>query len=197
MRFASTDVAGFLWISNPLRAVARGAARIANGDSDYRLDRVTPWRDEYFDLTENFNRMADRFQESEDQLNAKVEERSRQLVRSERLADVGFLATGVAHEINSPLQSMLNAAESIQFRIYDHLDPDNEDTATITERLEMIKRESQRCGQITRRLLNFARNESQAMRVDDLTRVIGEVLAMIKPMSKYSDRNIVFTGRDV
>ena len=190
--YAITLFLGFLWISNPLRAVARGAARIANGDSDYRLGRVTPWRDEYFELTENFNRMADRFQESEDQLNAKVEERSRQLVRSERLADVGFLATGVAHEINSPLQSMLNAAESIQYRIYDHLDPDDDDTATITERLEMIKRESQRCGQITRRLLNFARNESQETRVDDLTRVIGEVLAMIKPMIKYSDRNIIF-----
>ena len=84
------------------------------------------------------------------------------------------------------------AAESIQFRLYDYLDPDHEDTKEIMERLSMIQRESQRCGQITRRLLDFARNERQEKQRDDLTRVIGEVLAMIKPMSKYQDRKLIF-----
>ncbi|MEQ9411132.1 MAG: HAMP domain-containing sensor histidine kinase [Fuerstiella sp.] len=183
---------GFRWISNPLRAVASGASRIANGDTDYRLPPVFRWKDEFYDLTHNFNRMADRFQESEDQLNAKVEERSRQLVRSERLAGIGFLAAGVAHEINNPLQAMSMAAESVQFRLMDHLDPDHPDAAEIRERLEMIQRESKRCGQITRRLLDFARNERQEKQKEDLTRVVGEVLAMIRPMSRYQDRTIVF-----
>lgn len=185
-------VFGFWWISNPLRTVAHGASRIANGDTGYRLDQVLRWRDEFYDLTENFNRMADRFQESEDHLNAKVEERSRQLVRSERLAGVGFLAAGVAHEINNPLQAMSMAAESIQFRLYDYLDPEHKDTKEVMERLSMIQRESKRCGQITRRLLDFARSERQEKQRDDLTRVIGEVLAMIKPMSKYQDRQLIF-----
>lgn len=182
----------FQWISNPLRAIAKGASRIANGDTDYRLPRIAKWDDEFEDLTANFNRMADRFQESEDHLNAKVEERSRQLVRSERLAGVGFLAAGVAHEINNPLSAISMAAESLQYRLIDHLDPDQEDTKEAISRLEMIQRESKRCGQITRRLLDFSRNERQDKVSNDLTRVIGEVLAMIRPMSKYSDRNIVF-----
>lgn len=190
--YAITLLCGFRWISNPLRAIARGASRIANGDTRYRLGSVSPWDDEFADLTTNFNRMADRFQESEDHLSAKVEERSRQLVRSERLAGVGFLAAGLAHEVNNPLQAMAMAAESVQFRLYDQLDPDSEDTKEAMDRLDMIQRESKRCGQITRRLLDFSRNERMEKQTDDLARVVSEVLAMIRPMSKYRDRKVAF-----
>ena len=84
------------------------------------------------------------------------------------------------------------AAESVQMRVYDHFDSDHEDTAEVIERLQMIQRESRQCGEITRQLLNFARNEGKEKRNDDLTRVVGEVLAMIRPMSRYSDRQIIF-----
>lgn len=190
--YGITIILGFQWISNPLRAAASGASRIANGDSDYRLDSVCRWQDEFSELIQNFNRMADRFQESEDQLQQKVEERSRQLVRSERLAGVGFLAAGLAHEINNPLQAISMAAESVQLRLLDQLAADDSETKDVMDRLNMIQRESQRCGQITRRLLDFSRNERQEMEKDDLTRVIGEVLAMIRPMSRYQDRRIIF-----
>lgn len=190
--YAITLFFGFRWVSMPLRAIARGASRIANGDTDYRLGKVSRWNDEFADVTENFNRMADKFQQSEDHLNAKVEERSRALVRSERLAGVGFLAAGLAHEINSPLQAMRMGAESAQFRLYDHVDLDNEDVKEAMERLSMIQREAQRCGEITRRMLDFARSEKQEKQPNDLVQVIGEVLAMIRPMSKYDDRKIVF-----
>lgn len=190
--YAVTIYCGFQWVSNPLRTIAKGASRIANGDTDYRLQPVTRWDDEFSELTTNFNRMADRFQEAEDNLNAKVEERSRQLVRSERLAGVGFLAAGVAHEINNPLSAISMAAESLQMRLSDQLNPDAPDTREAMERLEMIQRESKRCGQITRRLLDFSRNEKQEKRLDDLTQVIREVLEMVRPMGRYSDRQVVF-----
>jgi len=202
--YAITIYCGFQWISNPLRTIAHGASRIANGDTRFRLGSVTPWNDEFFDLAENFNRMANRFQESEDDLNAKVEERSRQLVRSERLANVGILAAGLAHEVNNPLQSITISAESLQMRLYDQLDPDHPETKVAMDRLAMIQRESKRCGEITRRLLSFSRSDSADERVDgrlptapdDLTRIIGEVIAMVRPMSQYSDREIVFTRSD-
>lgn len=199
--YAMTIYCGLRWISNPLRMIAKGASRIANGDTDYRLGQVTPWKDEFFDLTENFNRMANRFQESEDDLSAKVEERSRQLVRSERLASVGFLAAGLAHEINNPLQSITMAAESLQMRLYDHLDPEHADTVEAMERLAMIQRESKRCGGITRKLLDFSRNDCSDSRQDgqpekqlgDFTQVITEVIAMVRPINQYQDRSIVFS----
>lgn len=202
--YAVTIYCGFRWISNPLRTIASGASRIANGDTRFRLGPVTPWKDEFFDLVENFNRMADRFQESEDDLSAKVEERSRQLVRSERLASVGILAAGLAHEVNNPLQAITISAESLQFRLFDHLDPDHPDTAEAMDRLAMIQRESKRCGEITKRLLNFSRNDSAnkantnqlVTAPEDLTRIIGEVIAMVRPMKQYADRELVFDRSD-
>lgn len=202
--YAITIYCGFRWISNPLRTIARGACRIANGDSGFRLGTVTTWKDEFFDMVENFNRMADRFQESEDDLSAKVEERSRQLVRSERLANVGILAAGLAHEVNNPLQSITISAESLQMRLYDQLDPEDPETAVAMDRLAMIQRESKRCGEITRRLLSFSRSDSAdeskdgqlPTAPDDLTRIVGEVIAMVRPMRQYADREIVFTRSD-
>ncbi len=194
--YAITVCCAFQWVSFPLRTIAKGTSRIANGDTDYRLGSVSRWSDEFTDLASNFNRMADRFQESEDNLSAKVEERSRQLVRSERLAGVGFLSAGVAHEINTPLSSITMAAESLQSRLHEQLDPDHKDTAEALKRLEMIQRESKRCGQITRRLLDFSRNDKQHILAHDLTRVVQEVLDMVRPMDRYHDRNVIFEQSD-
>ncbi|MCP4782201.1 MAG: HAMP domain-containing histidine kinase [Fuerstiella sp.] len=194
--YAITVCCAFQWVSFPLRTIAKGTSRISNGDTNYRLGSVSRWNDEFADLAANFNRMANRFQESEDNLNAKVEERSRQLVRSERLAGVGFLSAGVAHEINTPLSSITMAAESLQSRLYEQLDPDHEDTAEALSRLEMIQRESKRCGQITRRLLDFSRNDKQHILAHDLTMVVQEVLDMVRPMDRYRDRNVIFDQSD-
>ncbi|HIF01731.1 MAG: HAMP domain-containing sensor histidine kinase [Fuerstiella sp.] len=194
--YAITVCCAFQWVSFPLRTIAKGTSRIANGDTDYRLGSVSRWSDEFTDLASNFNRMADRFQESEDNLSAKVEERSRQLVRSERLAGVGFLSAGVAHEINTPLSSITMAAESLQYRLHEQLDPDHKDTIEAMSRLEMIQRESKRCGQITRRLLDFSRNDKQHILPYDLTLVVQEVLDMVRPMDRYRDRNVIFEHSD-
>jgi two-component system, NtrC family, sensor kinase len=194
--YAITVICGFQWISAPLRTIAKGTSRIANGDADHRLGSVSRWNDEFADVAANCNRMANRFQEAEDSLSAKVEERSRQLVRSERLAGVGFLSAGVAHEINTPLSAITIAAESLQYRLREHLAPDHADTTEALGRLDMIQRESKRCGQITRRLLDFSRNDKQHILSHDLTHVVQEVLDMVRPMDRYSDRAVVFDETD-
>ena len=62
------------------------------------------------------NDMTARFQEIRDDLDRQVQERTKQVVRSEQLASVGFLAAGVAHEINNPLASIAMCAESLEGR---------------------------------------------------------------------------------
>ena len=190
--YAVTITCGFRWISNPLRAVAKGASRIGNGDTRFRIASVSRWNDEFSDLTENVNRMADRFQQTQDSLQAQVEERSRQLVRSERLAGVGFLAAGVAHEINNPLSAITLAAGAVQYRLYEILDPDHADTEEILGRLGMIQRESKRCGEITARILNFSRGDQTTKLRTDLTQLVNEVLEIIRPMKRYQHRTIQF-----
>ena len=182
----------FRWISNPISTISKGASRIAEGDTAFRVPEISGWNDEFSNLRTNVNLMADRFHENEENLNAKVRERSQQLIRSERLAGLGFLAAGVAHEINNPLSAIRMASDSLEYRLYDSLAEDDPDREEVLDRLAMIRRESARCGEITARILNFARGDESTLTTDCLTRVVDEVLAMIRPMPAYRDRDIVF-----
>ena len=73
-------------------------------------------------LAEAFNDMTARLSVTYADLERQVQERSRQLVRSERLAGVGFLAAGVAHEINNPLASIAFCSEALENRLVPLLD---------------------------------------------------------------------------
>lgn len=80
-----------------------------------------------------------------------------QLRASERLASVGTLAAGIAHEINNPIGSILAAAQFAQVARGDG--DDTETAETLDTALDDIVREARRCGGIVRSVLQFARNE--------------------------------------
>lgn len=183
---------GYLWIFAPLRKLHQGASRVALGDYSYRLQLNSD--DEMAELAESFNKMTERFQDTTCDLDRKVRERSKQLVRSERLAGIGFLAAGVAHEINNPLQAIGMAGESLQNRMYELLDQAPEgDRQVVNSYLGMIQSEADRCQQITRKLLDFARGQDNSTRTRfDLTQIVQEVLSMIQHMSKFQNRKIEF-----
>jgi signal transduction histidine kinase len=185
--------AGYRWIFLPIRALHEGARRVAQGDLDYRVELET--RDEMAELAESFNQMTDRFREIRDDLDGQVRDRSRQLVRSERLAGVGFLAAGVAHEINNPLSAIAMAGESLQQRLEGLLDqaaPDEQ--AVIRQYAEMIGREAFRCQGITARLLDFSRGQDSDRASHDLVELVKEVLALVGHMSRFRDRQIHFNA---
>ena len=69
------------------------------------------------ELADAMNDMTARFEAIRDDLDRQVQERTKQVVRSEQLASVGFLAAGVAHEINNPLASIALCAESLESRV--------------------------------------------------------------------------------
>ncbi|MCA9067953.1 MAG: HAMP domain-containing histidine kinase, partial [Planctomycetaceae bacterium] len=184
---------GYLWIFAPLRKLHQGASRVALGDYSYRLQLNS--NDEMAELAESFNKMTERFQDTTSDLDRKIRERSKQLVRSERLAGIGFLAAGVAHEINNPLQAIGMAGESLQNRMYELLDQAPEDDRQVVHSyLSMIQSEADRCQQITRKLLDFARGQDNITRTRfDLSQIVREVLSMIQHMSKFQNRKIEFT----
>ena len=182
---------GYVWIFDPIRQLHQGALRVAHGDFDYRVQLKT--RDEMAELAEAFNQMTARFQEIAGDLDRQVQERSRQLVRSERLAGVGFLAAGVAHEINNPLSAVAMAAESLESRLDEMLPgADPADRQLVEQYLRLIQKESFRCREITERLLDFSRGRDAKRESTDLTHLVGEVVAMVKYLGKYRDRTIDF-----
>jgi signal transduction histidine kinase len=184
----------YTWIFVPIRKLHQGASRVAQGDFSYRVQ--LPGNDEMAQLAEKFNLMTARFEEIKGKLDREVCERSKQLLRSGRLAGVGFLAAGVAHEINNPLSAIAMAAESLEGRLQSADDLpqglSHDDLEIVRQYLTMIQREAFRCQQITQRLLDFSRGQDAPRSPHDLTKIIGEVLDMVGHMSKFRGHEMLF-----
>ncbi len=193
--FFSLIAFGYRWIFTPIRILHQGASRVAQGDFDYRVRLST--NDEMAELAESFNKMTERFQEIAGDLDRQVRERSKQLVRSERLAGVGFLAAGLAHEINNPLTAIKWTSESLVERIEPLLlRSDENDKEVVRKYLQMIGEEASRCQQITARLLDFSRGQDATRERNNLTAIVSEVVTLVSHMSKFRDRNVSFQTQD-
>lgn len=191
--FLSVLNCGYRWIFAPIRELHQGASRVAQGDFTYRLQ--VRGDDEMAQLADKLNQMTARFEEIRDQLDKEVRERTKQALRSERLAGVGFLSAGVAHEINNPLSAIAMAAESLEGRIQEAQSLGGigtDDLGVLTQYLGMIQREAFRCQQITQRLLDFSRGHDAPKTSQDLTRIVSEVLDMVGHMSRFRGYEIVF-----
>src|SRR5207237_1074601 len=143
----------------PIRDLQVAVDRVAHGDFEHTIDIKSG--DEIQELAAAFIIMKDKLREIYSDLARQVNERSRQLVRSERLAGVGFLAAGVAHEINNPLASIAFCSEALERRLEEVLAfrtraGGGEDVEVITKYLRMIQQEAFRCKEITQRLLEFS-----------------------------------------
>src|SRR6202012_6110249 len=121
--------------------------------------------------------MTGRLRDMYADLARQVNERSRQRVRCERLAGVGFLAAGVAHEINNPLASIAFCSEALENRLGPLLNSrDGADAKGVRSYLRMIQEEAFRCKSITEKLLDFSRcAEIQRERTDLASLIQGVV----------------------
>ena len=106
----------------------------------------------------------------------------RVLSQQEKLASIGRLSAGVAHEINNPLTTILTTAMLIQ----EDLDPED----PTYEELDTITKETLRCRKIVTSLLEFARQTHPAKRVNDLNETIEENLLLTKKQAAFNDVRI-------
>lgn len=134
---------------------------------------------------------------SENDREKEVENRSKQRVRSERLAGIGLLATSVAHEINNPLTAIVGAADGLTWRLSDVASKlPADDAEVVREYLKMIVSESKRCRAITTKLLDFARGREGERALYDVTAIVNEVVSMFRHMREYSGRTVEVNRQD-
>jgi two-component system NtrC family sensor kinase len=184
---AFISVQQYRGIMRPLRELRWAVRGMTRGDLSRRV-HVHAER-EFVELGEDFNRMARELDELYKTLEQKVRDRSRELVQSERLASVGFLAAGVAHEINNPLGIMSGYAELSLKRLRGQVDDNAIDDARRS--LQIIRDEAQRCREITEKLLSLSRPGTRTRMAEvPLAGVIHDVVQMISAHASYSDRKI-------
>jgi len=184
------------WIYTPIKELQGGVQRVHAGDFDHPI-RLNS-RDELEELANEFNAMTARMGAVYKDLARQVNERSRQLVRSERMVSVGFLAAGVAHEINNPLASILFCAEALERRMEEVLahvaahGTSPADADVLTRYLKMVQQEALRCKDITQKLLDFSRSGDRRLEPTDLAGLIRGVLEVARHLPNCRAKNITF-----
>lgn len=178
-------------IARPVRLLVEGARKVAADNFGHRI--ALDSQDEMGELADAMNAMMAHFQQTRDDLDQQVKQRTRQVIRSEQLASVGFLAAGVAHEINNPLAAIAMCSESLEGRL---ADLGNDDPARAAEweivrsYLETIGKESFRCKQITEKLLDFSRMGDRELRPTELRDLVGSVIGMVQHLGKYRNKTV-------
>ena len=187
-------MSGLLWamgryvatrIARPIQVLKTGVEAISRGTYDGPLDVKTG--DEFEDLAVAVHRMADRLQASRielESLNAelthRVEEKTAEITRqmrklelSERLATLGKVASGIAHEINNPLGIILNRIECMEADAAQSNVPDEVGRDLVT-----IRTQAERISRVTRSILTFSRGTVSMLKPLDLNCVARTCVAM-------------------
>jgi two-component system, NtrC family, sensor kinase len=181
-------------IITPLLKIVEATQKIAKGDLSHKV-KVNS-KDEIGYLAESFNKMTDDLDAANKKLiewgktlEKKVEERTKELremqahlIQSEKLASLGKLAAGVAHEINNPLGGIL---------IYSHLILEDIDKDTpYYDNLRKIVKETSRCKEIVKGLLEFARPKEPETSIVDINNVVEKALSIIETKTLFQNIKI-------
>jgi PAS domain S-box-containing protein len=110
------------------------------------------------------------------------------MMQQEKLASVGRLSAGVAHEINNPLTTILTTAMLIQ----EELDPQDPNY----QELETISKEALRCRKIVTSLLDFARQSEPSKKKNDLNKLILESIVLTKKQAAFKDVSLDYELAD-
>lgn len=146
------------WIGKPVSELVKATNQVSEGNLNYTIEN--PGRDELGILARSFNKMTKSLAE------AKL-----QLFQSDKMASLGRLAAGVAHEINNPLTGVLTYSSFLLKRTKD--DPE------LRENLEVIVRETIRSREIVKGLLDFSRQSIPKKHNADINKILKNAIEVV------------------
>ena len=187
----------FMWIVvyRPVKALIDGTHRVAGGDYEYRLPVHS--EDELGDLAASFNKMTaevagvqSHIEEQVRIKTAELEQVHATLLRSEKMASIGKLAATVAHEINNPLFGILTYAR-LSLRDIQKREMTGRDQ--LVDQLQIIERESKRCGELVKNLLTFSRQAPSHREPNSLNTVVERAVLLVRHKLEMQNVEVVAT----
>jgi two-component system, NtrC family, sensor kinase len=182
---------GFMLVGRPAHVLSEKARRIGAGD--LRPDLALRQRDELGTLAVEINNMCEKLTEAGDKIRAETAARlaaTDQLRHADRLMTVGKLASGIAHELGTPLNVIGGRAQMIA--------GGDAKGAEAADCARIISEQAQRMARIIRQLLDFARRGSTQKQEADLRKTAVQTAALLKPMAEKRGVTVaVDAGADV
>jgi two-component system NtrC family sensor kinase len=183
------------FVNRPIDKLLAATKKAANGDLDQTVSTRT--HDELGDLSESFNNMIVELRHSRDAikewtqtLEHRVQERTQelkqvqdQLVHAGKMAALGELAAGVAHEINNPLTGVLTFSSLLLKR--------TDDNHPWKKDLETIVQQTSRCRNIVKGLLDFARQRKPDKRQWDIRSLIEKTIGLVEKQAPFQNIQII------
>jgi two-component system, NtrC family, sensor kinase len=161
------------FIARPAKLLLKATTLIASGQLQHRIPIAGT--DEMGELAKAFNTMTEKLLFY---IHALTETQEK-LFHAQRLAALGKMAAGIAHEINSPLTIILNDASLL---LRDAAEGSREEGD-----LRVIVAEAKRCGQVVHNLLEFARADKPRRRTADLNEIVRETLLLASHQAIIQD----------
>ncbi|MEJ5366596.1 MAG: ATP-binding protein [Desulfosoma sp.] len=120
------------------------------------------------------------------QVDREKEMMNEQVIEAGKLASIGELAAGIAHEINNPVAIMVEEAGWIQDLLEDLDRGQSLDVEEVRRSLQQIRTQGARCKEITHKLLSFARRTDPTVQQVQLNKLIREVVALVEQRARYA-----------
>ncbi len=182
-------------IIHPLKKMVFATNQIAQGDLNQKVK--IDFQDEIGQLAQSFNQMTENLKKANEKLmqwgktlEKRVEERTKELremqdslIQSEKMASLGKMSAGVAHEINNPLTSILiNTHLMLEKTEKNHL---------FQEYLSLIADETIRCTNIVKGLLEFSRQNPPLKVFTDINEIIKRTLQLLEHQAAFQNIRVI------
>lgn len=157
------------WITEPISQLMGGIKNMAKGDLQTRIELRRG--DELSELGQAFNQMAVDLKEAQDRIIEEAETKlklERDLRQSEKLAAIGQLASGLAHEIGTPLNIISGRVELAKRKL--------DDKEGVQRNLDIVIQQTERITKIIQRLLGFVRKKKPEQRNFNITTLLETTL---------------------